>query len=337
MTYAVSQRIKTHIGVITPGTTSSGTIGVPYLFKTVTPSWPTHTAEYEPTPQWDGSYDSFTDYEPTVGWGEQSITFDRLTFDQAILVAEMVLHNTTPLSSGGMNIWSHRSSSTIDPVTVFTETGVSMNATSSFVKTLQRAVANEVVIEASAESNFFKATIKLRGDAPVTINAMTAATPTTPVYGAETVRFNQIQLFIDDSPATIHSTHIACNVTNLKLTIKNGLETVLTECGPKHGRGSRTIELEMGLLLDPQAAAQYSAYTTNERRYIAIDVVGTTAPPQRLLWIMASKIISYEHGKQGTFEKITLMASAIYDPLFGYSFQQQVESTTLSGIGCNLI
>lgn len=302
-----------------------------YQLGNIVPEFPTVNNSFEESGDYSGTFEAIGDVAKIDGYGEQTLVFERLTFANMVVLAE-IWARAGAAGIGDPPVWTTNSSSTSDGAVVFTEVGVPLgNAGTQFVLTLQEAVAASFELTGSSDAAYLTGTLNLRGNEPSKIATLSATSTPSPVPDPEKIKHSWVQLFIDDTEIGIGTTEIECTRLDFTLTIDNNVDTVQVDCGPLTGRGLRYAQLELNLVLNTESAAEYVDYLAETTRFVRLKA---TSPVTSQYWQFdfVGKFQSYSPGTAGAFESMTLMAKSQLSTVWGYSWQQKCQVDDLTSI-----
>jgi hypothetical protein len=318
---ALTAQMKQQISIAAAAAGVSAT-PAKHVLCTVKPQFPTDNLSYEEHPNYCADFESLGEVVRQPGYSEHTLEFERLTLADFILLAELAMAGGKTPTGAGPYVWTHNAADDDDLAYLFAEVGVELGGSgSNFIKLLQDGQCEQLEIVIDSEKTYITATAKFRGDE--TTRTASFSTTESITHATTKMRTAWVQLFINDSAATIGTTEIECNRLMAKLTLNNGLSTVQTDCGPIHGRERRHMQLELRFILDGTSDDEYIDWESGTVRFVRLKA---TVPVTNEYWQMdvVGVYQSYSHGEAGPFQDITLMCKSQRDTTLGYSWQQVV-------------
>lgn len=284
-----------------------------------TPMFPVDKVDWEEAPDYCAGFDEVGEAVQSPGYGEHSLEFDRVSLADLILLAELGMAGGKTPTGAGPYVWTWDSADVDDLAFLSAAVGLELGTSgTNFIKRFQNGQLESLEILIDSEKSWVTATAKFRGDESVKI-ASFAATEAVG-HSATRLKSSWLQLFIDDAPGNIGTTEVTCARLNVKINLNNNLDTVQTDCGAKHERGKRHMQIELRLLLNTDTDDVYDDYAAETVRYVQLLATDpSTAEFVRLNF--CGHFRSYEHGEAGSFQDMTLVAKSKKDATLGYSWQ----------------
>lgn len=216
-------------------------------------------------------------------------------------------------------MWTYDSADVDDLAFLAAAVGMALGTSgTSFIKSFQNGQCETLEFVFDSEKTWVTAMAKFRGDETAKIASF--ATTEAVGHSATRVKTSWLQLFIDDTAGGIGGTEITCARLNIKITLNNNLDTVQTDCGPKHERGKRSMQIEMRLLLNTDTDDLYVDWGSETVRYVQL--LATDPSTSEFMKLnFAGHFRTYSHGEAGSFQDITLVAKSKKDSTLGYSWQ----------------